>query len=65
MLPFGASAPFGAFFNALDGDKDKLNVLGYSVAITDLEEVFLRVGEDSAVKRAGGRAGPRGRPRRR
>ena len=50
VLPFDGVGRFGAFFSALDAEQARFGVVGYGVAITDLEEVFLRVGEDRTVK---------------
>ena len=43
VLPFDEVARFGDFFSALDGKQRELGVVGYGVAITDLEEVFLEM----------------------
>jgi len=50
VLPFDAVANFGQFFDELDVQLANYGVQGYSVAITDLEEVFLKVGEDHTLR---------------
>ena len=50
VLPFDAVANFGQFFDELDLQLVNFGVQGYSVAITDLEEVFLKVGEDHTLR---------------
>ena len=38
---------FPQMFNEIDSIKEKIGLLAYGISITTLEEVFLKVGEES------------------
>lgn len=40
------SADFSNFFTKFDASFDKLGISGYGIAITSLEDVFLKVGKE-------------------
>ena len=46
QLPFGQESLFPDLFTDLDGALAELSVRGYGVAVTTLEQVFLRITED-------------------
>jgi ATP-binding cassette subfamily A (ABC1) protein 3 len=46
QLPFGQEGLFPDLFTALDDALLQLSVRGYGVAVTTLEQVFLRITED-------------------
>ena len=46
QLPFGSEAAFPDLFTELDESLAQLEVKGYGVAVTTLEQVFLRITED-------------------
>ena len=46
QLPFGHEAAFPDLFTDLDSSLGQLAVKGYGVAVTTLEQVFLRITED-------------------
>lgn len=45
-IPFEASAQFPQMFEELDDTMDKIGISSYGIAITSLEDVFLKVGEE-------------------
>lgn len=45
-LPFDASSSFPALFSEIDSRQRELRIEGYSISVTTLEEVFLRVGRE-------------------
>lgn len=47
-LPEGESAKFEMLFKTIEQNMDKLGVIDYSISVTTIEEVFLRVGDFSA-----------------
>jgi hypothetical protein len=51
-LPLAARAGFGAFLAALEARSGELKVGNYGIAMAPFEEVFLRVGAESAVTRS-------------
>ena len=46
LLPFAASPAFEKLFNDLEGDKGQLQVRSYTVTVSNLEQVFLKVASD-------------------
>ena len=46
QLPFGNESRFPDLFTELDASLEQLGVKGYGVAVTTLEQVFLRITED-------------------
>lgn len=46
-LPFTSASKFVDMFREIDARKEELDVAGYGVSVTTLEEVFLRVGHGS------------------
>jgi len=44
-LPFESSEKFKEIFEALDKNKDSLNVASYELRVTNLEEVFTTIGK--------------------
>lgn len=46
-LPSSATAKFPELFDRLDGQKAELGVSSFGVSVTTMEEVFMKVGEDS------------------
>lgn len=46
-LPFTSASRFVDMFREIDARKEELDVAGYGVSVTTLEEVFLRVGHGS------------------
>lgn len=47
QLPMDEVKKFPALFNEIDSKKDSLGITTYGISITTLEEVFLKVGEDT------------------
>jgi hypothetical protein len=43
QIPTTASAAFKEFFVDLDGSLERLQLITYSISVTTLEEVFIRV----------------------
>jgi ATP-binding cassette subfamily A (ABC1) protein 3 len=50
QTPFEESVHFPALFRRLDDLRGELNISTYSVAVTTLEEVFLKIADDSIFK---------------
>ncbi len=50
-LPKESAPQFAAFFAELDEYKDGLGIDSYGVALTTLEEVFLRIGLEDKIER--------------
>ena len=49
-MPTECSGKFKQFFSDFDSKLDELQIAGYGISVTSLEEVFLRVGaEDQQV----------------
>eukprot|EP01043_Picozoa_sp_COSAG02_P037009 COSAG02_NODE_2750_length_8101_cov_29.247073_14_plen_218_part_00 len=46
QLPFGTEPGFPDLFTELDASLERLGVKGYGIAVTTLEQVFLRITED-------------------
>ncbi|XP_014681850.1 PREDICTED: ATP-binding cassette sub-family A member 8-A-like [Priapulus caudatus] len=46
ILPLNDISSFAALFEQLETDKEELGVASYGIAMTTLEEVFLRLGEE-------------------
>ena len=51
QLPTESSGSFKQFFSEFDENLNALNIDSYSVGITTLEEVFLRIGHGEEVER--------------
>eukprot|EP01035_Chromulina_nebulosa_P017263 gene17263-22795_t len=49
ILPFDSIGLFGNFFEVLNQNISKFQVSNYGITITSLEDVFLKIGEDSTV----------------
>jgi len=47
QLPLASSAVFPNLLSSLDKQMDSLNVVTYGVAVTTLEEVFLKIANDA------------------
>ncbi|XP_077979982.1 phospholipid-transporting ATPase ABCA3-like isoform X2 [Glandiceps talaboti] len=47
ILPHESSANFEALFTELESQKEDLGIASYGASVTTMEEVFLRVGEES------------------
>jgi hypothetical protein len=47
QLPSDSASQFKDFFTQLDGALDVLGIRSYGVGITTLEEVFLKIAEDT------------------
>lgn len=52
QLPLGESSKFPDMFDALDAKKGQWGINSYGVSVTTLEEVFLKVGQESDVASA-------------
>jgi len=54
QIPTSAAEKFKDFFVALDNNIERLQLITYSISVTTLEEVFLRVarGEEGSASRA-------------
>ena len=51
QLPTGSSSQFKQFFADFDENLDKLGIRSYSVGITTLEEVFLKIGHGEDIEK--------------
>ncbi len=49
VLPFESVHLFGPFFTALQARLGQFDVSDFSISITSLEDVFLKIGEDHTV----------------
>ena len=52
QLPTGSSSQFKQFFADFDENLEKLGIRSYSVGITTLEEVFLKIGHGEELEAA-------------
>lgn len=51
QLPLGATPQFPELFRAFDTKVDTLGVESYGVSVTTMEEVFLKVGDETRLLR--------------
>ena len=51
QLPTEASNFFGSFFTDFDNNLESLNIRTYSVGVTTLEEVFLKIGHGEEIEK--------------
>lgn len=51
QLPTEAATHFGSFFTDFDNNLELLNIRSYSVGVTTLEEVFLKIGHGEEVEK--------------
>jgi len=51
QLPTESSIHFGSFFTDFDNNLELLNIRSYSVGVTTLEEVFLKIGHGEEVEK--------------